>query len=183
MADSGHPPDHLTFLKSLRGARHFLDKPVPQPIVDDALAAARDTAGDDASNWRYLVIDDLVTRTALAETGTFSEILAQTAVVIVVIYQGSGSPGAANMDGRISDRIMRTAGEHGLGCGHASFRTERAQAEVREILGIPPTLLVRAAVGMGYVDESGPGPGTTLQSAQQSVNRLAGIPEPDSRGR
>src|SRR5680860_1785111 len=74
MTSNRHANDRREFLKNLRQSRRFLDRPVPQDIVDDLIAAARTVRdGEDPASWQFLVIDDLATKQALSGVGAFTE--------------------------------------------------------------------------------------------------------------
>ncbi len=158
MSSSGHSHHHSEYLRTLRQSRRFLDKPVPQVIIDDLLAVARETGYDEERGaWQFLVIDDIVTRNALSHAGSLTEFLANVAIVIVLVIEGDATPSKASVEARIADRIMRAAGSHGLGCGTGWFGTDEAQEAVGDILGIRSGRQAVWAVGVGYVDESGSG--------------------------
>lgn len=184
MDTSDPSPDRLAFLKGLRQARQFLDKPVPPEVIDELVAMGRATgAANPSLQWQFLVIDDLVTRRALSQVGTFSDLLASVPVVIVVVLEGGAPPSKANIEGRIADRIMLGAGRHGLAGGIGWFSTGEAQEEARAILGVSHRNQVCAAIGIGYVDETTPDDdGSTLQRVRSALDRLAGMPRPRDPG-
>lgn len=137
MSRSGHAGGHDEYLRTLRQSRRFLDKPVPQEIIDDLLEAARQTGHDEESEaWQFLIIDDLVTRNALSHAGSLAGFLANVAVAIVLVTEGDAAPSKASVEARIADRIMRAAGSHGLGSGTGWFGTDEAQEAVRDTLGL-----------------------------------------------
>jgi len=157
MTSTTNATDRGEFLKNLRQSRLFLDKPVPQSIVDDLIAAARDALDDERpGSWRFLVVDDLATKKALSTVGSFTGFLANVAVAIVVLRDGEATPNKANLESRIADQIMLAAGRHGLAGGSGWFSTDHAQQRAQVILGLPEHRRVLVVVGVGYVDESGP---------------------------
>lgn len=173
MSRSGHSHHHSEYLRTLRQARRFLDKPVPQEIIDDLLDVARETRHDEEPGaWQFLVIDDIVTRNALSQAGSLTEFLANVAVVFVLVTEGDAAPSKASVEARIADRVMRAAGGHGLGSGTGWFGTGEAQEAVRDILGIRVGRHAVWAVGVGYVDESGSG-SSSLERVRQTLDRLA----------
>lgn len=175
MADIHDTENHASFLRGLRHARRFQDRPVPPAILDDLLAAGRanDAAGE-APPWRFLVVDDLDTRRALSRIGAFTSILAQAPVAIVILTDADAAPSKANAEARAGDRIMLAASEHGLGSSTGWFGAEEAQERARDILGVAPGETVWGAVGVGYVDAP-PVPGeSALNRARETLDRLAG---------
>jgi len=178
MSRNGHSHHHSEYLRTLRHARRFLDKPVPQEIIDDLLNVAPETRRDEEPGvWRFLVIDDIVTRNALSHAGSLTEFLANVAVVIVLVIEGDTAPSKASLEARIADRIMRAAGSHGLGSGTGWFGTDEAQEAVRDILGIRAGQQAVWAVGVGYVDESGSDT-SSLEKVRQTLDRLASRDRP-----
>lgn len=181
MSSSGHSSDHGEYLRTLRQARRFLDKPVPQHIIDDLLIVARETGHDEErAAWRFLVVDDIVTRNALAHAGSLTEFLANVSVVIVLVIEGDVAPSKASAEARAADRIMRAAGGHGLGSGTGWFGTDEARETAGDILGVRAGRYAVWAVGIGYVDDSDSGP-ASLTSARQTLDRLAGRGHPVER--
>jgi hypothetical protein len=181
MSNSGHSHDHSEYLKTLRQSRRFLDKPVPQEIIDDLLRVARETGGGSPAAWQFLIVDDLVTRSSLSRAGSFTDFLAHVAVAIVLVIDGDATPSKASLEARVADRIMRAAGGHGLGSGTGWFGTDESQEEVRAILGIRPGRQAAWAVGIGYVDESSPDQPSSLQRVRQTLDRLARYDSPEKR--
>ncbi|MDQ3443772.1 MAG: hypothetical protein M3490_09215 [Chloroflexota bacterium] len=190
MSSNGHSHHRSEYLRTLRQSRRFLDKPVPQDIIDDLLVVARATGQDEnAGAWQFLVIDDIVTRNALSHAGSLTEFLASVSVVIVLVVEGDAAPSKASIEARIADRIMRAAGGHGLGSGTGWFGTDEAQEAVGDILGIRSGRQAVWAVGIGYIDESGSDT-SSLESVRQTLDRLASRArpvepkgdEPDSMG-
>ncbi|MEJ7900703.1 MAG: hypothetical protein WKF63_02605 [Thermomicrobiales bacterium] len=178
MSSNGHSHHHSEYLRTLRQSRRFLDKPVPQNIIDDLLVVARETGHDEkAGAWHFLVIDDIVTRNALSHAGSLTEFLASVSVVIVLVIEGDAAPSKASVEARIADRIMRAAGGHGLGSGTGWFGTDEAQDAVGDILGIRSGRHAVWAVGIGYVDESDSDT-SSLERVRQTLDRLASGDQP-----
>lgn len=173
MFNSGQARDRNAYLKGLRQARRFLDRPVPIDVIDDLLAVARGTGEPRAAAWRFQVVDDLVTRKALSRVGPFSEFLAQVPIAIVLVVTDRTTPSKATPEGQVSDRIMVAAGNHGLAGGIGWFGSEESREAVADVLGLPPGGNPWWAVGVGYVDESDPEQQSSLQDARKTINRLA----------
>ncbi len=173
MSAASHSDDTIAYLKNLRQSRRFLDKPVPQPIVDDLLEVARWTgSAKNTQPWEFIVVDDLATKRALAEAGAFTGFLANVAVAIVIVLDGGSPRSEAYDEGRVSERIMLAASRHGLGSGTGWFGTEEAQDKAREILGIPPQRHVWSAVGFGYVDTAGPQRSSAVTGGRKPLEDL-----------
>jgi len=173
LATTNQSDDTIAFLKNLRQSRRFLDKPVPQAIVDDLLEVARWTgSAKNTQPWEFIVVDDLATKKALAEAGAFTAFLANVAVAIVIVLDGVSPRSEAYDEGRVSERLMLAAAHHGLGSGTAWFSTPDAQDAVRELLGIPPHRHVWSAVGLGYIDHSAPQRATSVAGGRKPLDEI-----------
>ena len=173
MSNSGQARDRNAYLRGLRQARRFLDWPVPIEVIDGLLAVARGTGEARAASWRFQIVDDLATRTALSRVGPFSEFLAHVPIAIVLVVTDRTTPSKATPEGQISDRIMVAAGNHGLAGGIAWFGSEESREAVIDVLGLPPGNNPWWAVGVGHVDESDPQQQSSLKNARQTIDRLA----------
>ncbi|HYI24158.1 MAG TPA: hypothetical protein VD767_02020 [Thermomicrobiales bacterium] len=179
MPDSRAPADSQPgFPAGLRQSRRFQDRPVPQPAIDALLTAGR---GDDPSDpqWTLLVIDDLATRTELAEIGAFTAILAQAPAAIVIVSRANVKSSKANDESRVGDRIMLEAGRLGLGSGTGWFGTGAAKARAREILGLSSNQSAWGAVAVGYLEDAPPTGESALDRARRLLDALSPEPPPE----
>ena len=166
MTHATQPDAFIASLKSLRQSRRFLDKPVPQEIVDNLLEVARWTGSSkNTQPWEFIVIDDRATNVALSKAGAFTAFLANAAFSIAIVLDNVSPRSEAYDEGRVSERLMLAADHLGLGSGTAWFSGDAPQATVRDILGIPQEKVVWSAVGFGYVDT------TQVQGAPATVGR------------
>ncbi|MBA3276256.1 MAG: nitroreductase family protein [Chloroflexia bacterium] len=173
MAATNQADETIAYLKSLRQSRRFLDKPVPQEIVDDLLEVARWTGSSkNTQPWEFIVVDDLATKKALSEAGAFTAFLANVAVAIVIVLDGAAPRSEAYDEGRVSERIMLAASRHGLGSGTGWFGTDEAQDKARDILGIPPHRHVWSAVGFGHVDTAAPQRATSVAGGRKPLEEI-----------
>ncbi len=165
--------DSIAVLKNLRQSRRFLDKPVPQEIIDDLLDVARWTgSAKNTQPWEFIVVEDRVTNTTLAGAGQFTQFLDNVALSIVIVLNGASPRSEAYDEGRVSERLMLAADHHGLGSGTAWFSTPDAQDTVRQLLGIPADRHVWSAVGFGYVDTSGPQRASSLGGGRKPLGEI-----------
>lgn len=160
-------------LRGLRPSRRFLDQPVPLPVVDALVRAAR-SVGDESSpaGLTVLVIDDLVTRAELTTVGAFSQGMTGAAVVLVAIQAADDGVSRMKLEGRVADAIMLEANRHNLGAAYGYFHQREAQARVKEILGVKGRVLV--CVGVGFVEDDPEPTGSALEKARRSLDDLTG---------
>lgn len=173
MANSPQSDNPTAFLKDLRQSRRFLDRPVPEAIVDDLLEVARWTgSAKNTQPWEFIVVEDPATKQALAGAGDYTAFLANVAVAIAIVLDGAAPRSEAYDEGRVSERLMLAASLHGLGSGTGWFGTREAQERARDILGVPQDRHVWSAVGLGYVDTSAPQRATSVGGGRKPLAEL-----------
>lgn len=143
-------------LRSLRQTRRFTDRAVPDEIVDDILEVARWTGSSkNTQPWHFIVVTDHEARQQLSEAGQFAGFLAGAPLVIVIAMAGQNPRSEPYDEGRVTERIMLAADDHGLGSGTGWFAPGAdGEDRVKEFLGIPSEMVVRQAVGIGYPDDA-----------------------------
>lgn len=160
-------------LRGLRPSRRFVDQPVPLPVVEDLVQAAR-AVGDEAgpAGLNVLVIDDLVTMTELTTVGTFSQGMTGAAVMLVAVQSADDGVSRMKLESRVADAIMLEANRHDLGAAYGYFHEREAQIQVKEMLGVRGRVLV--CVGVGYVEDDPEPTGSALERAKRSLDGLTG---------
>jgi len=182
MSRSGHSQERSEYLRNLRQSRRFVDKPVPLAIIDELLDVARETGRDEErAAWQFQVVDDVVTRNALSEAGSLTAFLANVAAAIVLVIEGDVLPSRSSLEALAAERVMRAAGRHGLASGTGWFGTDEAREAAGSILGVRSGWRAVWAVGVGYVDESGAEPESSLRRVRQTLDRLAPQRRPAER--
>ena len=147
--------ERIHWLRTLRQSRRFVDQTIPADVLDDLLEVARWTgSAKNSQPWEFIVIDDRDMLRQLSEQGAFTQFIANAALAIVIVLNGSSPRSEAYDEGRVSERLMLAASVHDLGSGTGWFSTEDARNGVRKLLGIPEDKDVWSAVAFGYVDES-----------------------------
>ena len=143
-------------LRSLRQTRRFTDRAVPDEIVDDLLDVARWTGSSkNTQPWHFIVVTDPDDRQQLSGAGQFAGFLAGAPLVIVIAMAGQSPRSEPYDEGRVTERIMLAADDHGLGSGTGWFAPgTEGEDRVKDLLGIPSEMVVRQAVGIGYPDDA-----------------------------
>lgn len=142
--------EETRLLRSLRAVRLFSKQPIPAPVLDDILDAARWTGSSKNSQpWELVVVEDRDTLVRLAHLGQFAGHLAGARLAVVLVM---GAPyGRTALDaGRLAQNIMLAAWAHGVGSCIASLFPDENERRAREILGVPDDRTVHTAISLGY---------------------------------
>jgi nitroreductase len=132
--------------------RAYLDKPIEKEKLDRILEAARlAPSARNGQDWRFVIVTDKKVKAKLLEAGTSQKFLADSAIVVACsVNSGTMSCGqpVAPIDVSIAlEHIALQATAEGLAtCWIGSFKPE----PVREVLGIPESIVVVELMAMGY---------------------------------
>jgi nitroreductase len=145
------PPRQLTdFLRSLRAVREFQRKPIPDDVVQDILEVARWSGS--AGNRQFaeiIVIRERETLQALAGLAGYVGHLRGAAIGMVLVVPGEWPEGETFDEGRLAERIMLGAWAYGVGSS-IGWLTAEGRNDAKRILGVPPKLVLRTAISLGY---------------------------------
>jgi nitroreductase len=134
-------------IRTVLAVRQFRDQPVPEPVIQQIVAAAQLTAS--ASNrqpWHFIVVQNRETLRqlgALVKTGPY---IAQAALAIVVGVEKSSPLGVSDASRAIQDMIL-TAWAQGVGSNWVGFHLPES---VAALLAVPDTIDILAIVPFGY---------------------------------
>jgi len=155
----------LSLLQSRRSIRQFKPQSVePEKAEQLVEAMLRSPSSRGHNPWRFVVVDDPETLRRLARSKSHgSEFLAGAPLAVVVCADPARSDVWVE-DCAIAAMILQLAAESlGLGSCWAQIRQRAhgdgrsAEAYVREVLGLPETLVVECVVGIGYPARRPPG--------------------------
>ena len=143
-----------------KSVRAFEDRDVPEDVLQRIFEAVR--LAPSASNrqeWRFVVVRDPALRQKLARAANDQEFVGQAPVILACCAETDrhvmpcGHP-CYPIDLAIAiDHLTLCAVEEGLGtCWIGAFN----EAQVREILGIPPQIRVVALMPLGYPQDPAP---------------------------
>jgi nitroreductase len=143
-------------IKARTSVRGYRSTPVEEDKLERILDAARlAPSGKNGQPWTFIVIKDAETRTKLVEACRGQSYVAEAPVVVVacgreeLAYQKMGGYwNSLPVDIGISfEHLMLAAAAEGLGtCWIGAF----IEADVKEILGIPPEVKILALTPVGY---------------------------------
>ncbi len=138
-------------IKTLRSVRHFLDKPVPEEVLNRILEAGRWTgSAKNVQPWQFIVIRNRETLAQLAGCGQFASHLRGAAVGVVVVTE-LGWPGTFDA-GRAVQDMMLAAWAQGVGSCIASMHDANC---ARNLLDVPSDRQV-VAISFGYPQPDAP---------------------------
>ncbi|MDR3543462.1 MAG: nitroreductase family protein [Desulfosporosinus sp.] len=151
----------LEVVQARRSLRSYLDKPVEREKLEYILESARlAPSWKNMQCWRFIVVEDIVRRQALAEsmevTNPGRKALIEAPIVIVLCAVPSESEVWEGKDfmmldaGLAMEHLLLAATEQGLGtCWQGWFSEEKA----RESLNVPVNVRVVAMTPIGYAAE------------------------------
>ena len=153
-----------------KSVRAFQEKDVPEIIITRLLEAAR--IAPSASNrqeWRFVVVRDVDTRKRLSQAACRQKFIAEAPVVLACCAETDDHVMACGqlcypIDVAIAiDHITLCAVAEGLGtCWIGAFHED----QVKEILGIPPSVRVVELLPLGYPKDPAPVKKSRLPMAQ-----------------
>ena len=156
----------INLVQQRQSTRAYRATPVPRALIERCLEAARlAPSACNCQPWRFIVVDDLDTRSALA-TAAFSGVYSMCAfakhapVLIAVITERSSYAAALGgmfrgtqynlIDiGIACEHLVLQATEEGLGTCWLGWFNEMA---VRKVLGLPASTKIDVLISMGYPD-------------------------------
>ena len=147
-------------IRTRKSVRSYLSREVPDEVLTRILDAARlAPSANNSQEWRFVVVRDAKTRRAIARAACRQAFVGEAPVVLAccakdnrhVMTCGQLSyPIAAAI---AIDHITLCAAAEGLGtCWIGAFYEE----EVKQILGIPPSVRVVALLPLGYPQDPKP---------------------------
>lgn len=173
----------LSLLQKRRSIRKFKPETIEAEKVEQLIEAVlRAPSSRGLNPWQFMVVDDRETLKRLARAKAHgSEFLGGASLAVAVC----ADPQRCDVwieDCAIAAIILQLAAESlGLGSCWAQIRQRphgegrSAEAYVREVLGLPPSLAVECIVGIGYPDEHKSGhPRESLEFAKVHRNRFSG---------
>lgn len=147
-SSSSHVPE---LIRTVRQARQYSRKPVPDEVVDTLLEVARWTGSSRNSQpWHFIVITDKEQLRQISQLRPRINWVADAPLGIAIVLDGANPAGEAYDDGRVTERLLIAARGLGLGGGMARNSDPDQQAAVKRILGIPADRTAGSMVIIGY---------------------------------
>lgn len=141
----------LRRLVAARAVRSFEDRPVPRETVHAVIDVARWTgSARNRQPWRFRIVTDQRTRTALAELGTYARHLAGAPCVLVLLAANDGRRDTAFDVGRVAQSVALAATSVGLGCCPATIYPDENVARAGPLLDVTDDWQVRWCFSLGF---------------------------------
>lgn len=133
-------------IRTMLAVRRYLDRPVPETIVQRIVEAGRLTGSAmNLQPWQFIVVHDRDTLRRLGALARSGPYVAGAPLAIVVAVDRTGY--AVSDASRAIDSMMLTAWSEGVGSNWVGFG---GLEKVNALLGIPPELDVLAILPFGY---------------------------------
>lgn len=144
--------DALEALRTRRSVRTFLDRPVPNELLETLIDCGRLAASAiNIQPWEFVVITDKDMRRRIADATDYGKHVAQAAACVIVFcrngtyYLEDGCAATQN--------ILVAARASGLGsCWIAADKKAYAEP-LRAMLGVPGDFKAVSIIAIGYTDE------------------------------
>lgn len=147
--------DAMTAIATRRSVRAFIEKPVPERMLEEIVAAAMyaPSAGNEQP-WHLVVIDDRALLEQIASTHPHADFAAQAPLAIVVLgdlaldrFGGFWSSDCA----ALTQNLLLAAHAKGLGGVWIGIHPiEQRVAAMRRLLGLPKDIVPFSLVPLGY---------------------------------
>src|SRR4051794_34092125 len=138
-------------IRTVRQARLYHPKPVPEGVLDQLLEVARWTGSSrNTQPWHFIVMTDKEQLRKLSQIRTPINWLADAPLGIAIVLDGESEASEAYDEGRLTERLLIAAKLLGLGGGVAWFGDEAQEATGKGILGVPKDRTARSVVAIGY---------------------------------
>lgn len=144
--------DALTAINAKRDTRGYLDKPVPDDVVERLLNAAR-MAGSakNAQPIRLIVVSDAEAKSALTAGGDFAAWIDQAPLLVVLTVTAAAGPRRLFDIGRHAQNLMVAATAEGLATCPVTLHH---QDVVRQLLAIPADVEAPMVITLGWPAEA-----------------------------
>jgi nitroreductase len=153
--------DTIEAIRTRRSIRRYLDKPVPEELVQKLLASGMQApSARNQQPWQFVVIDDRAVLAKIPEIMPNAAMAADAPLAILVCGDLSleTSPGYWVVDcAAVTENILLAAHALGLGavwCG--VFPREKRMDGLRQLVGLPEKVMAHSLVVVGYPAEQVP---------------------------
>jgi nitroreductase len=152
VADKAETMDAIKCMKTRRRIRTFLDDPIPRAVVEDIVECGRLAAtANNLQPWVFIAVEDPLLRKQIAAVTDWGKFIAEAPVCIAVFCSNTkyfledGSAATQN--------ILNAARARGLGSCWVAGHQKKYAGKVREMLGVPDSLLLVSLVALGQAAE------------------------------
>lgn len=148
----------LDTIKKRRSIRKYTDEAVTDNQIRQLLEAAMAApSGSNIQPWEFVVVKDPDLKRQLAQTHTWSQMVADAAVVFVVCGDERASHHWVEDTSAATENLLLAATALDLGAVWvAIYPTADREVPVRRVLGIPEEIRVLCLIPVGHPAESKP---------------------------
>lgn len=152
MATIDNANDVVEEIRTVRQARLFHPKPVPEEVLNQLLEVARWSGSSrNTQPWHFIAITDKELLGELSELRAPINWVAGAPLALAIVLDGEGAPESESYDeGRVTERVLIAAKLLGLGGGTAWYLGAENEARAKELLNIPAKLTARSMIVIGY---------------------------------
>ena len=144
----------MNFLKSRRSIRKFKPDPVPRELLLKAIDTARFApSARNSQPWRFIVIEDKELIRKLVSIHPWAKPLEEAPLAVAVVCNIDESPTSYMLD-CANATVYFLLAIHALGLGGVWIQTLRNIDEIRDVLGLPSSVVPIAIIPVGYPDET-----------------------------
>ncbi len=170
----------FSLIEKRRSIRKFLDKPVPEDLIEKLVEAAlRSPSSRGINPWEFIVVTDRERLVQLSKAKEHGAAFLQQAPLGLVVCADTSKTDVWVEDTSIAGIFIQLAAEAlGLGSCWIQIRermydkTKKADQYVAECLNLPPRMAVESIIAIGYAGEKKrPHARTSLQFEKISYNR------------
>ena len=150
--------DALENIRTRRSIRKYLDKPVPEDILQQVLAAAMYApSACNQQPWQFLVVDDRRLLREVPRVHPYATMAAEAPLAILVCGDSSLEqvPGYWVIDCSAAvQNLLLAAHALGLGAVWCGVYPREARMEgLRQLVGLPKNVIAHSLVVLGYAAE------------------------------
>ena len=155
-------------IRSRRTVRDYKTDPIPQEVVRRILQAGRwAPSSSDTQKWRFIVIQDRGTLTALGKIATQGPFIGQAPLAIAVVMDNGPRP---QLDaGRALQQMELMGWSQGVGMCFVGVREADQQQAVKKLLRIPEAMELITLLTFGFPAEGPKSPGTPRMPMEELV--------------
>lgn len=156
--------DTIKCIKTRRSIRKYLDKPVPDKLINELIDCARHApSAHNCQSWEFVIVKDSAAKKRLADAlvaiRPHSNFINGAPVVIVCCYDQTkvaSTPTDVFSPALAAENLLLAAHDHGLGACWVYIKDSEDLASeklVKKTLSIPKDFGVICLIPVGYPDE------------------------------
>ena len=145
--------DTLAAIKNRKSIRSYIDKKVPQEILEDLIDCARlAPTGYNKQAWKFAVITDKEIKKEIAGEAKYGRFIKEAGACVAVFCDENEALTSLEDASAATENILIAAAAYGLGtCWVNSYKKEHSN-EVENILNTPDNYTLMTLIAVGYYE-------------------------------